>query len=85
MVMQGVYQEFGFAEYPDVLTVIKDRMRENGNVSNAWYVFFVYLINACPVKLNPNHVTFATLILGSTLKLRWMILILITYHSSRVA
>ena len=51
MVMQGVYQEFGFAEYPDVLTVIKDRMRENENVSNAWYVFFVYLINACPVEL----------------------------------
>ena len=51
MVMQGVYQEFGFAEYPDVLTVIKERMRENENVSNAWYVFFVYLINACPVEL----------------------------------
>ena len=42
MVMQGVYQEFGFAEYPDVLTVVKERMRENKNVSNAWYVFTIY-------------------------------------------
>ena len=55
MVMQGVYQEFGFAEYPDVLTVVKERMRENGNVSNAWYVFFDCCINACPIKLKNSN------------------------------
>jgi hypothetical protein len=36
MVMQNVYQEFGFAEYPDVLTVIKSRKDRNHEINEAW-------------------------------------------------
>ena len=53
MTMQTVYQEFGFAEYPDVLTVIKNKKDIDDEINKAWLKLKGKLD-----EVNFNHIPF---------------------------